>query len=294
MIQIKGEFKVTDLHHKNCGGISYTARPSAGPTVLFLHGIGSNAMSFAPLFDLLPTHLNLLAWNAPGYLESEPMAELWPSPADYAQRLADLLDGLSIRTAHIVGHSLGTLIAAAFARQYPNRVETLVLASAANGYRVSRGSKIPEKVAIRIQELNSLGPVKFAHSRAANLVYDPANNESIVSRVESAMAQINPDGYTQAVHLLASGNLPEDVKHAPICPGFIIGAKDKVTPIDQTHFAASGWAAENGRRPRVTIIEDAGHAVYLQRPNEFCVALLELLPEICRIDPALGRNHKEV
>jgi pimeloyl-ACP methyl ester carboxylesterase len=285
---------MTDLHHETRCGISYTARASAGPTVLFLHGIGSNAMSFAPLFDLLPTHLNLLAWNAPGYLESEPMAELWPSPADYAQRLADLLDGLSIRTAHIVGHSLGTLIAAAFARQFPSRVDSLVLASAANGYQILRGSGMPRKVASRIEELNSLGPAKFAHSRAANLVYDPANNQRIVSHVEIAMAQVNPSGYAQAVRLLASGNLPEDVKHGPICPDFIVGAKDKITPINQTQLAASAWVAKQGRQPRVTIIENAGHAVYLQKPDEFCAALLALLSENCRINPAPNRNHEEV
>ncbi|NNE80278.1 MAG: alpha/beta hydrolase [Silicimonas sp.] len=259
------------------GGVSFIARKGNGPDVVFLHGIGSNAVSFQPLFESLPENLNLVAWNAPGYLGSEPLEEPWPLAEDYAYALARMLDGLDLSSVHLVGHSLGTLIAASFARLFPDRVRGLVLASAACGHGVPRGGEMPQKVRARIDDLHRLGPEAFARARAANLVHRPEANEAIVTRVEAAMATVNPGGYEQAVRLLASGDLCGDLKHVPVRPGFIIGAEDRVTPLDQTNAAAAAWEAAYGRRPTVKRIEGAGHAVYLQKPGEFCAALSELL-----------------
>lgn len=257
------------------GDISYIARSGPGPVVVFLHGIGSNATSFAPLFELLPTELNLIAWNAPGYSGTAPLAREWPLAGDYADKLAQMLDRLGLGPVHLVGHSLGTLIAAAFARRLPDRLHSLTLASAANGYGVPRGGALPDGVGARLTDLARLGPAAFAHARARNLVHDPALHPDIVARVETAMAQVNPDGYAQAVRMLASGDLPGDLAHVATRPGFIIGVQDRVTPMAQTHAAADAWEAAHGIHPAISEIDKAGHAVYLQRPGAFCAALMK-------------------
>ena len=267
------------LSQKTRSGISYLARPGSGPTFVFLHGIGSNATSFLPVLDHLPEHLNILIWNAPGYLSSAPVDDPWPTPATYAKALRQFLDDLQIASAHLVGHSLGTLIAASFARQFPGYVQSLVLASAAQGYGVPKGAALPDKVRTRIDDLKRLGPVAFAMERAANLIHDPAANANLVSAVRTAMAEINPEGYTQAVHLLASGDLAHDVAQLAICPGFIIGAQDRITPIEQTTRAARAWETANKRKPPIHTIQNAGHAVYLQKPRAFCAALMALTSE---------------
>ncbi|MDG1738759.1 MAG: alpha/beta hydrolase [Paracoccaceae bacterium] len=274
--------------------MSYIARTGPGPTVIFLHGIGSNSGSFEPLANQLPDHFNLIAWNAPGYLGSNALDDPWPMPADYASILDKFLKRIGVKRAHIVGHSLGTLIAVSFARKFSERVVTLTLASTANGYNVERLTPLPPKVSNRIVELERLGPLEFAQSRAANLVYDPQNNQSVVSQVESAMAQVNLRGYAQAAHLLASGNLPLDLERTSICPNFIIGAEDSVTPISQTQVAAKAWATKHGRSPVIHEIADAGHAVYLQKPAAFCKALLDCFARSCRPDPTPVPKRKEV
>jgi len=267
------------------GDLSYILRSGPGPLVVFLHGIGSNAASFTPLFERLPAELSLLAWNAPGYAGSAPLAGDWPMASDYADKLANLLDHLGHGAVHLVGHSLGTLIAAAFARQFPERVQSLVLAAAAKGYGVPRGGVLPDGVQARLTDLARLGPVAFASARAGNLVHAPEKHPDIVARVEAAMAQVNPQGYAQAVRMLASGDLPGDLAHVAARPGFIIGAQDRVTPMAQTMAAADAWEAELGSRPTVTEIGDAGHAVYLQRPDAFCAALLDHMGEAAARNP---------
>lgn len=255
--------------------IDYIARPASGPVVVFLHGIGSNATSFAGLFEFLPVDFSLVAWNAPGYLASAPLAKDWPLASDYAQKLSELLDRMGHGSVHLVGHSLGALIAAAFARRNADRLRSMTLVSAAAGYGVPPFGAMPGGVKDRLLELERLGPAAFARVRASNLIYQPERYPELVQRVESAMAQINPKGYAQAVRMLASGKLADDLAHVALRPGFIIGAQDKVTPVAQTMAAANAWNARDPDRPIVTQIEGAGHTVYLQSRDAFCAALLD-------------------
>lgn len=270
-----GDVLITEAKPGVEGDLSYLVRGGDGPVIVFLHGIGSNASSFEPLFEALPDGPALLAWNAPGYGASAPLAKPWPLAGDYADRLAGLLDKLGHASLHLVGHSLGTLIAASFAHRFPDRVQSLTLAAAANGYGVPRGGTLPYGVAARLTDLARLGPTAFARARAASLVHDPERHAGVVAQVEGAMARIRPDGYGQAVRMLASGDLPGELAHVTARPGFIIGRQDRVTPMAQTIAAADAWAAAHGARPQITEIDQAGHAVYLQRAQAFCAALLD-------------------
>ena len=43
-------------------------------TFVLLHGVGSHALSFEPLMQALSPSIEAIAWNAPGYGESKPLA----------------------------------------------------------------------------------------------------------------------------------------------------------------------------------------------------------------------------
>lgn len=270
---------MTESTWHRVGGISCLRRPGPGPVVVFLHGIGSNAASFAPFFDVVPTTWHLVAWNAPGYGGSVALADDWPLAEDYALALAGLLDDLGHASVHLLGHSLGTLMAAAFARRFPDRVHSLTLAAAATGYGVACGGALPAKAAARLADLSDLGPQAFAKARAANLVHDPEAHPDLVARLESAMGQVNAHGYGQAVRMLASGDLAGDLADVALRPGFVIGAQDRVTPMAQTLAAADAWEATHGARPTLVEIDQAGHAVYLQQPDAFRAALMTHMAE---------------
>jgi pimeloyl-ACP methyl ester carboxylesterase len=264
------------IQENTSDGITYLERPGSGAVMVFLHGIGSNASSFRPLLNLFPADLRVIVWNAPGYGGSRQLVENWPDVGDYAATLAGLLDRLNVPTATIVGHSLGTLIGAAFAAKYPERVERLILASCACGYRIPRGSKLPGSVGNRIDELELLGPDAFAAERAPRLVFEPLLNPGVVALVQRAMSQVDRGGYAQAVRMLASGDLPALMARVRADAGFIIGINDRVTPEQQTLDASRAWGEANGKSPKIIRINQAGHAVYLQKPQDFIEALAAL------------------
>lgn len=261
---------------KSVGQLTYLEREGLGVPLVFLHGIGSNAMSFSDILRRLPDGRHAIAWNAPGYLESKPLNIEYPRAEDYADALAGLLDRLGMTEVILIGHSLGTLIGAAFAAAYPAHVRQLILAASACGYGVKPGEAMPAKVKARLDDLSLRGSTAFARERAPRLVFEPVLNPAVVARVEHDMAQVNPRGYGQAVNVLATGDLEASLSKVTADTRFIIGINDRVTPEQQTLRAAAARAKVDGRTPEVVRIDQAGHAVYQQKPDEFVEALMRM------------------
>ena len=121
----------TAIRQRSAAGLSFLACDgSKGTPVLLLHGIGSNAQSFVPLMQAFDRRCAVLAWDAPGYGDSQPLAPAWPDAADYAGALDRLLAALDVARCVLLGHSLGALIAARFAAAWPRR-------SSCSGWRSS-------------------------------------------------------------------------------------------------------------------------------------------------------------
>ena len=238
----------------------------AARTIVFLHGIGSHGASFASLFEIWPAGPRLIAWDAPGYGGSKPLADAWPAAADYAAKLDAMLDPGDYPAVDLVGHSLGCLVAGAFARAYPQRVRRLALLSPALGYRIAAGGMLPPAVASRITDLATLGAARFAETRAPRLVHRPESKPEIVTMVRDAMQQIRPEGYAQAVHMLASGDLIADVAKiaAPIL--ILNGADDSVTPPAGAEKLVAVCQKRTERSASLEIIPECGHAIYQEAP----------------------------
>ena len=83
---------------------------------MLLHGIGSNAQSFVPLMQALADAVRRSPGMRPATATSQQLAAEWPDASDYAAALNRLLAHLDISRCILLGHSLGALIAARFAR----------------------------------------------------------------------------------------------------------------------------------------------------------------------------------
>ena len=250
-------------------GIGWRERAGDGLVLVALHGIGSQASAF----DAMAAHLpdwRVIAWEAPGYGPSAPLAMEWPLAADYAQALAGFLDALGLARVHLVGHSLGTLIGAAFARACPGRVQSLTLASCAQGGGAARGT-LPAGPAARLEDLRRLGAARFASARAARLIHQPLDNPALVAAVEAGMAQVRLPGYAQAVRMLASGDLAADCAHLSVPTAVIVGAEDVVTPPAQSQRAHAALPA--AFRGALTLVPQAGHALHQQAPSALAAAI---------------------
>ena len=244
-----------------------------GPPLVLLHGIGSNAGSWRDQLAGLGDIRKVVAWDAPGYGDSTPVAPPRPTAAAYADHLARFLDGLGLDRIVLLGHSLGALVAGAFAAGWPGRVERLLLANAALGHRADPADPLPPRAQDRLDDLAALGPAGLAAKRAPRLL-SVAATPAQVARARAAMAEIHPDGYRQAVEMLAQGDLVADTGAVAVRTLVLSSSEDSVTPPAGSRALAA--AMPNARYRE---IPDAGHLSYLERPAAFDAAVREFLSE---------------
>ncbi|WP_343673866.1 alpha/beta hydrolase [Paraburkholderia heleia] len=258
------------LRSARAGAASVSYREAAGdggnealPLVL-LHGIGSGAASWVQQLEAFGGARRVLAWDAPGYGASTPVASASPVAADYARVLADWLDALRIARCALVGHSLGAIMAGAFAAAHPERVAGLLLISPAAGYGAADESVRAEKRDARLAMLAELGAQGLAQQRSANML-SPHADAASCAWVRWNMARIVPHGYAQATHLLANADLAADLAR---CVGKLpmtvaVGAQDTITPPEACERLAQVAHATFHTVP------NAGHAGYIEQPQAY-------------------------
>jgi pimeloyl-ACP methyl ester carboxylesterase len=104
----------------------------AGPAVVFIHGYTDNARDWVPLLPYLSKRYRLILVDIRGHGRSS-KPECCYTRLDFAYDIKLLMDALGIRTADIVGHSLGSIIAQTFGEYWPQRTARVVLISSTGG-----------------------------------------------------------------------------------------------------------------------------------------------------------------
>ncbi|MHA1536347.1 MAG: alpha/beta fold hydrolase, partial [Alphaproteobacteria bacterium] len=167
----------------------------SGPGLVFLHGIGSGSQGWNAQLEHFAPSYRAIAWDAPGYGGSEDLEADAPSAGDYAEALAGLLTALEIDAAHLVGNSLGSLFAGAFAGSHRRRVLSMVLSDPAIGHAEADPKARAEALASRLDGVNRLGPAEMARKRAPRVVA-PGTPAEILDGVRTVMAGVRPRGYS--------------------------------------------------------------------------------------------------
>lgn len=234
--------------------------PGNGAPLVLLHGIGSNSGSWLHQLNGLSRDFYVVAWDAPGYGESSALQAEAPTASDYAEALREFADALHIDRFTLVGHSLGALMASAFAAQYSERLRALMLLDPAGGYGRAEASVRAEKLRARLAMMEELGPQGLAEKRSDNLVSTQASPEAR-ELVRWAMRRLNPAGHAQAARMLANGALDEDAARFQGRALVACGSADTVTPETGCKALAQAFAHAEYRT-----LPDLGHASYVEAP----------------------------
>jgi pimeloyl-ACP methyl ester carboxylesterase len=248
--------------------INWDLTPINLTPMVLLHGIGSGSGSW--LHQLRDPQLgHVFAWDAPGYSDSSALKTLAPKAADYARVLWAWLDALNIKEAHLVGHSLGCIMAASAARLQPMRVKALTLFAPAQGYGTAPEALRNKKRDERLQAMAQLGLQKMAEQRAPRLLSSQANAEQI-ELATHMMSHLNEGGYAQATQMLSTADIRADLQAfqqssaAPI--RIACGDQDIITPPSACQELARIIGAP------YTSLSGVGHLCALEAPqavNEF-------------------------
>lgn len=245
----------------------------AGPAVVFLHGIGGDAESWLPELEALGGRYRAIAWDMPGYGAS-PALPAMTFPA-LAGALESLLDALKIERAHLVGHSIGGMVAQEFAATRPARVASLILYATSPAFGRPDGTWQREFLAARLAPLDSgRSMAELAPGIVKGLVGDDPDPDA-VARATAAMSRVPEDAYQAAMRCLVSFDRREALPELAVPVLVLAGAQDDNAPARMMERMAA-------RIPGAVfeIVPRAGHLVHFERPQVFRAAIAAFLDDV--------------
>ncbi|MGD9762350.1 MAG: alpha/beta fold hydrolase [Candidatus Binatia bacterium] len=241
-------------------------RQGAGEPVLYLHGV--QGLSTAP--GTWPPFMNAVAERFEVFVPSHPgfaktgRPDWYDSVTDLSDHYTDFLDALGIQTVRVIGHSFGGWVAAALAANAPHRVERLVLASPLGIWLPEIGQTTPD---VFMYSPHELVEITYAEpTLAADVI--PAD----LSQSEQWFADWSSFAMYGWAPYLHDPKLIHRL-HRIKAPALIVnGEKDRVVPV--AHAEAF---QQRIPRAQLKVVSGAGHALPLERPDEFSAIVLDFL-----------------
>jgi pimeloyl-ACP methyl ester carboxylesterase len=201
------------------------------PAIVFLHGIGANSCYFRFQLAELSKSYNVIAWNAPGYWLSDAFITQTPNEHDYANAVMDFLRALKLSQVTLCGNSFGSVVAQAFAIDFPKRVERLLLTGTGVGQHVVSPERRQtfEARAKRILK----GGYQYADAGVDALV-GPNTSQTIKDMLIELTRANQPAGLLRAVSFRLSTFYTPDHSEALEMPVWLVqGEKDTTNPRGQ-------------------------------------------------------------
>lgn len=228
--------------------------------IILLHGLMGGVENFGEMVDFISAKYKVYGLDLKLF---EGRNLLKVSVKSLSEYLNDFMKTLNIKSATLIGNSMGGHVGLIFAKNYPSKVDNLILTGSSGLFEESMGNSWPrreDKNYIRKKTEEVFYDPKVATDELVDKVFEIANNR---------MNLLKLLGYAKSAirHNMAS-EIP-NIK-TPTC--LIWGANDKVTP---PHVAEEFHKL----LPNSNLywIEKCGHAPMWEHPKQFSEIVLDFL-----------------
>jgi 3-oxoadipate enol-lactonase len=239
-------------------------RTGSGPPLLLIHGLGYARWGWEPVVEPLSHLFDVLLFDNRGIGESGAP----PGPYTTAELAGDalqVLDEAGVERAHVVGTSLGGMVAQELSLATPERVDRLVLVCTLPGG--ARSFPMPEQT-VRLMEARA----SLREYVENSLVPDP--QPELVDRIlEHRVATAQPYEPWAAQAAAGAGFDAYDRLPGLTTPTLVIHG-DGDTVVDPRNADLLGELIPNAR---VKIYPGCGHLLMWQQPELFARDLEEFL-----------------
>ncbi len=183
-------------------GTRYTVSGS-GPALVLIHGVGLDHTMWTPALPTLEQHFSVIRYDLIGH-GATPAVGATVTLNDFTDQLRALMDAIAVERAHVLGFSLGGIIARGFAVSDPKRVDrVVVLCSIA-----PRSDAQRRAIATRLQQLESHG-VAATLDAAIERWFTPAfivQRPEVIARTRATLLANTAPGYPAAYRFFATAD----------------------------------------------------------------------------------------
>jgi 3-oxoadipate enol-lactonase len=235
-------------------------RHGSGAPLLLIHGLGYARWGWEPVLPRLAERLDVILFDNRGIGESDSP----PGPytaREMAEDAVQVLDEAGVERAHVVGTSLGGMVAQELALAHPERVDRLVLACTTPGG--PKAHPMPQQTVALMAEAGTLEPAVALRRFVENaLAPKTVTAQSPVAWAAQAAAGMTFDAYDRLGGLRA----PTLVQH---------GGEDAV--VDPRN---GDLLAELVPAARLDPFPGTGHLFFWEEPERFVTSLTAFLEEM--------------
>lgn len=235
----------------------------SGPLVVLTHGLGSHLDAWEQTASTFRERYTVLTWDVRGFGGSERRPETM-APETWASDLAAVIDEVGADEAVIGGLSMGGVVSQRFALDFPDRTRALILISTSSevNERAEAGWNARADLVERDGLAKALAPTGPALPYGKE--YRERHAEDIAEAARLTIERNDAASYAAACRAVSNIDYTADLETIT-CPTLILqGLEDAVTP--------PGGSVIMSRRiqgSRLVMLENCGHWIPLERPDEF-------------------------
>ena len=223
--------------------------------IVFLHGVGSDKSVWHPQLDHFGKTRRAIAFDYPGYGDSDPARE-GTTRDDYAAAILFTMRALGVHRAHVCGLSLGGVIAIALHHAASDVCASLILADTFAVH--PEGRTIYDRSVAASADMAAL-----ARGRVDALLAAPAD-AAVRTEVVETMARIDPAAFRIGAEAVWLADQRDRAAAIGVPTLVICGDRDTATPPALSYELGSLVSGA-----QVAMIEGAGHLGNLEKPDEF-------------------------
>lgn len=239
-----------------------------GQPVLLIHGLGSSTRDWELQTTAFSTLYRVVTLDVRGHGQSDKPPGLYSIPL-FTADIAELMRSLEIGPSHIVGISMGGMIAFQLAIDAPDLVKSLVIVNSGPELIVrnlrDRLSVLQRSLLVRLFGMRKIG--KFLSSR----LFPKLEQEPLRQMFIERWAENDRRAYLESFRGILGWSV-SDLLHTIMCPILVVASDEDYTPISTKEAYVERLA-----RGELVVIEDARHAVTAERPEDFNKVVLDFL-----------------
>ena len=243
--------------------------PRRGTPVVLVHPVGLDLSYWDGQIEALRPTYDVVAFDLPGHGRSPGTPSDW-TLNKAAAVLAGVIRGLGSPDAHVVGLSVGGMIAQALALAEPGLVRSLTLIDTAASFPDAGRAGMRARA-----EAARRGGMAAVLSSTLERWFTPetrAGRPDLVDRVTKTLLRDDPMVHAAMWDMIAALDLAGEL-HRISCPALIlVGEHDPSSPP-----AAARQLREGIAGARMRVIADASHMAPLERPGVVNGHLLDFL-----------------
>lgn len=235
-----------------------------GPALIMVHGLGGTSNTFYPQAALLARWFKVIRPDLEGSGRSTLKTK--PSIESFAADIVALMDQSSITEAHLVGHSMGTIICQHVAAMQPNRIKSLVLL----GPLAEPPEPARAAIRARAETARKDGMVGIADTlvNAGTSAKTKAHRPGAAAFVREILMRQSAEGYAATCDALAAAKAADATKIT--CSTLLItGDEDATSPPP-----AVRRLQQSIKGARMLVLSGCGHWTPIEKPAEVNAALV--------------------